>query len=38
MLIWMWIKRRRAAKAANAAALETDAKGSARAPTDVHPQ
>jgi hypothetical protein len=38
MLIWMWIKRRRAAKAAKAAALEPEAKGSAAASNDVHPQ
>jgi hypothetical protein len=38
MLIWMWIKRRRAAKAAKAAALETEAKGSPKAATDVRPQ
>jgi hypothetical protein len=38
MLIWMWIKRRRAAKAAKAAALETETNGSTQASTDVHPQ
>jgi hypothetical protein len=38
MLIWMWIKRRRAAKAAKAAALETEAKGSTQASTDVRQQ
>ena len=38
MLIWMWVKRRRAAEAAKAAALETEAKGSTQAPTDVHQQ
>ena len=38
MLIWMWIKRRRAAKAAKVAALEAETKSSTTAPTDVHPQ
>ena len=33
MLIWAWINRRRAAKAAKAAALETETKGS----TDASP-
>jgi hypothetical protein len=38
MLIWMWIKRRRAAKAAKAEALETGTNGSTQAPTDVPPR
>jgi hypothetical protein len=38
MLIWAWIKRRRAAKAAKAAALETETKGSTAASKDVDPR
>jgi hypothetical protein len=38
MLIWMWIKRRRAAKAAKAAALKAETTSPATAPTDVHRQ
>jgi len=38
MLIWAWIKRRRAAKAAKAAAVETETKGATAASTDDHPR
>jgi hypothetical protein len=38
MLIWMWIKRRRAAKGAKAAALETETKSATQTSTDVPPQ